>query len=243
MTRKRNARTDLRAMLAVLGHEERTSDGAVRRDVDPEALEHWQEMFEPLTALAPPVEPSPDLWTRIAAATAPEMARAARSAAPSRPAQPAAASLRERLWSSISLWRFATAALASVALGLLFFAAPDTRPADPASYVAVLQAPEGERQAGWIVEVASDQSIRLVPLGDTPVGENQALEFWTKAVDADGPTSLGLVPGSAVTEIAGDAIPPIGPDQLFEITLEPATGSPIGRPTGPILFIGRASAV
>ena len=243
MTRKRDARTDLRAMLAVLGHEERPPAGSVRRDIDPEALDHWQETFEPLTALARPVEPSPELWTRIAAATAPETARSASSGAASRSSQPESASLWERLWSSIGIWRFATAALASVALGLLFFAAPGTEPADPASYVAVLQAPEGERQAGWIVEVAADQTIRLVPLGDTPVGANQALEFWTKAVDADGPTSLGLVPGGAVTEIPGGAIPPIGPDQLFEITLEPATGSPIGRPTGPILFIGRASAV
>jgi anti-sigma-K factor RskA len=30
------------------------------------------------------------------------------------------------------------------------------------------------------------------------------------------------------------------PNQLFELTLEPKTGSPIGKPTGPIQFIGRA---
>ena len=242
MTR-RSARTDLRAMLAVLGHAEGRPTGSARTEVDAEALAHWQETLEPLTALAPPVEPSPELWARIAAATAPEAARAAASSARRPSSQSEAPPLWERLWSSIGLWRFATAALASVAIGVLFFAAPDTRPTDPSAYVAVLQAPEGERQAGWIVEVAADQSIRLVPLGNTPVGENQALEFWTKAVDADGPTSLGLVPGGTVTEIPGGGLPPIGPDQLFEITLEPATGSPIGRPTGPILFIGRASAV
>jgi hypothetical protein len=33
-------------------------------------------------------------------------------------------------------------------------------------------------------------------------------------------------------------LPPPGPDQLFEITLEPAAGSPTGRPTGPVLFKG-----
>ena len=30
------------------------------------------------------------------------------------------------------------------------------------------------------------------------------------------------------------------PNQLFELTLEPAAGSPLDRPTGPILYIGRA---
>jgi anti-sigma-K factor RskA len=28
-------------------------------------------------------------------------------------------------------------------------------------------------------------------------------------------------------------------DLVFELTLEPATGSPIGWPTGPILFVGQ----
>ncbi len=33
-------------------------------------------------------------------------------------------------------------------------------------------------------------------------------------------------------------LPSTGPNQLFEITLEPKTGSPTGRPTGPILMKG-----
>ena len=35
-------------------------------------------------------------------------------------------------------------------------------------------------------------------------------------------------------------LPRTRPDQLFEITLEPRGGSPIGRPTGPILMKGNA---
>ena len=38
-----------------------------------------------------------------------------------------------------------------------------------------------------------------------------------------------------------ETLPPPGTDQLFEITLEPATGSPTGRPTGPVLFKGNTS--
>ena len=36
-------------------------------------------------------------------------------------------------------------------------------------------------------------------------------------------------------------LPAPRPDQLFEITLEPATGSPTGRPTGPVLFKGNTA--
>ncbi|MEG2631164.1 MAG: RNA polymerase subunit sigma-70, partial [Comamonas sp.] len=40
-----------------------------------------------------------------------------------------------------------------------------------------------------------------------------------------------------------DRIPGVQPNQLFELTLEPPTGSPTGRPTGPIHFIGRSVKV
>jgi anti-sigma-K factor RskA len=38
-------------------------------------------------------------------------------------------------------------------------------------------------------------------------------------------------------------LPALGPQQLFEITLEPDGGSPIDRPTGPILFVGSTVAI
>jgi anti-sigma-K factor RskA len=40
-----------------------------------------------------------------------------------------------------------------------------------------------------------------------------------------------------------DSLPPLQPNQLFELTLEKSTGSPINKPTGPIQFIGRAVKV
>jgi anti-sigma-K factor RskA len=36
-------------------------------------------------------------------------------------------------------------------------------------------------------------------------------------------------------------LPSPATNQFFEITLEPAGGSPTGRPTGPILFKGNAA--
>lgn len=40
--------------------------------------------------------------------------------------------------------------------------------------------------------------------------------------------------------VAIDRLPPPRANQLFEIMLEPYDGSPTGRPTGPILYVGRA---
>ena len=68
----------------------------------------------------------------------------------------------------------------------------------------------------------------------------RALQLWTKADDWSGPVSLGLVQPGETVEVELDKLPKIVPNQLFEITLEPKSGSPIGKPTGPILFIGRA---
>ena len=52
--------------------------------------------------------------------------------------------------------------------------------------------------------------------------------------------SLGLIEPGRTINIPLYHLPPLEPDQLFEITLEPYGGSPIGRPTGPVLYIGRA---
>jgi anti-sigma-K factor RskA len=82
-----------------------------------------------------------------------------------------------------------------------------------------------------------------VPIAAVQVPADRALEFWTKADSWAGPVSLGLVKPGEPVRIPLDKLPPLEPNQLFELTLEPATGSPIGKPTGPIQFIGRAVKV
>ena len=94
------------------------------------------------------------------------------------------------------------------------------------------------------VDAAGQGRLRLrpvVPPQAPPPG--RTLQFWTKAPGAAGPSSLGLVrttdAGGAI-ELPLERLPDLRPEQLFEITLEPEGGSPIDRPTGPILYIGRA---
>ena len=107
-------------------------------------------------------------------------------------------------------------------------------------YMALLVGPQ-DKSPGWIVQASTNsQQARLIPLGKVDVPSDKSLQFWTKGDDLKSPVSLGLVKPGQSLEVPLDNLPPLQPNQLFEITLEPYNGSPLDRPTGPTLFIGRA---
>ncbi|MDM0034220.1 anti-sigma factor [Variovorax sp. J22P271] len=194
------------------------------------AVEGWEERLHPLVALAEPVAPSPALWRRIDASVS-------ALAAPRRTAS------RPGWWSSLRLWRglagagFAAAALMAAVLVTRIQPAPATQ------FVVVLVAPQ-DKAPGWVVQAgAGARRLSLTPLGSITVPSGKSLQFWTKADGWRGPVSLGLVTPGQTLQVPLDRLPPLEPNQLFELTLEPADGSPLDRPTGPIQFIGRAVKV
>ena len=197
------------------------------------AVDGWQQRLLPLAALAPPVEPGPGLWQRIETSLAPAPGR--RAAAPL--AAPAG-----QWWNSLNLWRgLAAGGLAAAAI-MAVILAPGIAPAPAQKLMVVLAAPQS-MQPGWVIESNDGRKLRLIPLGDVTVPQQKSLQFWTKADGWKGPVSLGLVKPGQPLEVSLDKLPPMQPNQLFEITLEPENGSPIDRPTGPILFIGRAVVI
>ncbi len=211
----------------------------------------WQDHLLPLTRRVEPVEPSVGLWQRIvrsldeAEATAPT--RDARiSASPltgsseTSRERSASAPSRGSLWDSLRLWRGVSAL--AVAASLVLSSILIFRPPEVQVYYAVLRSPAD--QVGWLIQARSAGTLRLVPLeAAQPVPAGKALELWTKAEGAAGPTSLGLIQPDQAIEIPTNQLPALGRNQLFEITVEPATGSPIGKPTGPVLFIGRTEGI
>lgn len=208
------------------------TDAALRAEVY-----GWQDRLLGLARRSAPVEPAPQGWQAIEA----RLARPA--AAASAQPKPEAGAANDPLWQRLRRWQITggLAIAASLLLAsLLVLRAPGT--AEPERYLAVLQAP-GDQSTGWVVEVTAGRSVRLVPVSPKvgePVPAGKSLQFWTKPEGAAGPTSLGLVRAGTVTELPVGVLPAVAPQTLFEVTLEPEGGSTIGRPTGPILYVGRS---
>ena len=234
-------------VLGTLSVAERTAvekrlpgDAALRSAVDA-----WEERLHPLVALAPPAEPSRALWPRIERSVG-SMSNA--SAASTQPQRPVAPEHRTGWWNSLRLWRgLAGSGFAAAAVLAAVLVTRSLAPAGP-QYMVVLVAP-ADKAPGWVVQTAARsagggaQQLSLIPLGNTPVPKGRSLQFWTKGNAWRGPVSLGLVTPGRSIRVPIEQLPPLEADQLFELTLEPANGSPIDRPTGPIQFIGRAVKV
>lgn len=192
-----------------------------------EAVDAWEERLQPLTELTSPHAPCAALWPRIEHSVDELHTRPA--SVPSTP-----------WWDWLGLWRGLAAAglAATLVLGTLLLG----RDAPAPSYLVVLVAPQ-DKSPGWVIQASDQQTIQLIPLGVAEVPEDKALQFWTKGADWQGPVSLGLVKPGQTLKVPLDRLPPLEPDQLFELTLEGRSGSSTGKPTGPIQFIGRAVKV
>lgn len=224
------------------------ADVALQREVHA-----WQDRLIGLTARLSPVALPPQLWSRIAARLgAAPLAQVPRNAPPTASASAA----NDPRWTGVRFWQvvsgLAMAAAVVMATVLVSQRQPEPAPLAQAAprFLAVLQSPD-KSTAGWVVEtVASadvkpgEAAIRLVPLGpNVDIPEGKTMQFWTKPQGAKGPTSLGLVKPGQVVVVPVSRLPGLADQTLFELTLEPAGGSPYNKPSGPILYVGRAVRV
>ena len=205
------------------------------------AVAGWEARLLPLTDLVAPVEPSESLWERITHSVA-GLERAASSASSASSVRPRAAAATG-WWNSLALWRGLSAAGCAAAVSMATVLVLREPVAKPPQYLVVLVGPQ-DKAPGWVVQAsARGGSVDLIPLVDSAVPAEKSLQFWTKADGWKGPVSLGLVRPGQTVHVPLSSLPPLQANQLFELTLEPAQGSPIDRPTGPVQFIGRAVKV
>lgn len=201
----------------------------------------WQDRLLGLTRRLQPVAVSPELWARIAARLS------GVSQVVATPARSGAAN--DALWSSVQFWRWlsggavAAAMVMSVLLVRTLVAPPagvEQAQVEAPRYLAVLQSPDNAA-TGWIVETVGTDAIRLVQVGEgAAIPQGKTMQFWTKPEGAAGPTSLGLVKPGQVVVVPKGQLPGLADRTLFELTLEPEGGSPYNKPSGPILFVGKA---
>ena len=212
------------------------------------SVESWRSHFAAIDATAPTLQPSPGLWPRIESDVAGVSQTTARAAAlPQATAEPrprgqaarAPGSTMSDWWNSLFIWRGAAlaGALAAIVLAIGLVGALDKARRQPVM-VAVLLTEAS--LAAAVVNTFADGRVEMVPLQNIAVPDGKALEIWTLWDRAVGPRSVGLIDRARSTSLRLDQLP-LGKDQLFEITIENATGSPTGRPTGPVVAKGTTS--
>lgn len=186
----------------------------------------WQQHFLELSDQLPPQTPSAHLWQRLQDSLG---------------LTPAVNRVNAWLtwWQSLTTWRLTSAALA---LALIVALMPNLWRTDMAgtSYTVVLQAPGEAAKPGWVVHIDGEGGLRLQPLLVDQIPADRSVQFWTLIDPAIGPRSLGLVEPGKPLQLSAEQIGAVQAGQLFELTLEPAGGSPKDRPTGKVLYIGRA---
>lgn len=218
-------------VLGVMTDAERF-DFEQRLSQEPElALEvkNWTEHFAAMSQRLDQAPVNPQVWAKVDRSVG--QANAATSASP-----------LAWLWKG---WAVAASA-AVVVLGVqLLGASQGTN--DAPRYVAVMKSPD--KTTEWLVEAMADDTIRVYQIGNLPIEGNPAnmgktLQLWTKAPTDPAPTSLGLMEWGKPMVVRADKLPDLVEKQLFEVTLEPAGGSPLGnQPSGEIMFIGNAVAL
>lgn len=182
----------------------------------------WEHQLAPLTRLAPPEAPPPDLWARIE-----------QHIAPPTPARRPRESKLLRWWAA-----GATVAAAAMA-GLLLIPTPPT----PAPLATAMV---GDRtQPAWTASASPDGTLRIAAVAPAagaippPLPPGRVLQLWALPPGATAPISLAVLsPGQTSLVLTNPAVRPV-PGMLIELTLEPAGGSPLPRPSGPVQFIGR----
>ena len=223
-------------VLGVLGTAERRAAQA-RLESDPQFAARavrWERRLAPWLAEFEPAAPPPLVWAQI------RQRLGWRTEPPSAPGW----------WHSLVLWRAAAGVAAFAALALWL-----TRPpAPPRPSPPVVQAAGGEAAAakpvtmlahddgtpGWLASVdRSRGTVLMVPVPSAPDAQGRVPELWIIA-PGQSPRSLGQVSinKSHTVAVPPDARMALGPGSVLAITLEPASGIPHARPSGPVVAKG-----
>lgn len=224
---------DLQAADYVLGamtlEESLAFEAMARGNPDAQAsIQSWQNRLAPLAETVPVASPPPELWQRLALAAglaAPVVARPRRSVR--------RRSAMSRFWGNIGFWRNAAIAATAVAAGLaMYVLRPPQYGTEP--MLAALT-PAGAPGVTFLVRVDNEGIATVFPVGQPNAPQGYSLQLWAVMEGAPAPASLGLLSPTGQARLRVRS--PAGTRLL--VSLEPAGGSPTGKPTGPVVYAGQ----
>ncbi len=188
-------------------------------------VEQWQnDLYPALIDALPARTPPKRAWVKVAKETLPRPRR-----------NPFG------WWRSADFWRGWALAASTALLALVLWTGlpPSWHMPGRADYVAVLQ--DRSHHPTWLVRVdrASGQ-FRVETLRPQTRAADRSFELWLLPGGNQPPQAVGLLPGRGP---AGLPLTPVLARDLAQasglaVSLEPAGGSPTGKPTGPVLYQG-----
>ena len=226
-------RPSLRAALAaeyalgtLQGRARRRFERLMRDDlVLQREVEQWQnDLYPALIDALPRQSPPKRVWMNVAKKTRPRPRRSPFG-----------------WWRSVDFWRGWALAVSTALLALVLWTGlpPSWRLPGRADYVAVLQ--DRSHQPTWLVRVdrGRDQ-FRIETLRPQSRAADRSFELWLLPGANQPPQAVGLLPGRGTARLP--LTPALAQDLArasgLAVSLEPAGGSPTGKPTGPVLYQG-----
>jgi anti-sigma-K factor RskA len=189
------------------------------------AISDWEWRLAPLAVALPGIIPAPRVWEAIRRRLQFGAGDVPGGASP-------------RWWASVSLWRgLALAGFAlAFALGVTLLAPVGER---PDQRIVVVLAGQDAKPALIATADRDGRYLTVKTVAPLTVPAGQSLELWALPEGRD-PRSLGLVPASGIARVplAAAAGIALQGTPALAISLEPAGGSPTGKPTGPVLYTG-----
>jgi anti-sigma-K factor RskA len=182
-------------------------------------VRRWEDALTPMAEATAPIEPPKRVWSNIESRVS-----------SARPTAPAAG-----FWRGFGL---IAGGLASVLLA--FFVSLANGPREP-MFVAVL----ADTAPRVVVSMREPDLMRVTVMRPWNGMENRSLELWVLPKDGGAPRSLGLVynvPGDTMLHIS-PSDPRVRDAKALAVSMEPAGGSPTGRPTGAVVCSGMIAPV
>jgi anti-sigma-K factor RskA len=141
------------------------------------------------------------------------------------------------LWENLAFWRglgLAAAALLLLVSGLFF-----TLPGEVAGPERVAVVLDQSARPLWVISAKAQGLLEVTTINSPGMGPDRVCELWVIAGDAP-PLSVGILPegGRAVLRWPAANSTPAPAEARLAVSIEPAGGSPAGRPTGPVIFEG-----